>query len=411
MPFTPDVVRVTIEGRDFTRWTSYDIAADIFSPPASFALEIGRADKETRDLLDVGATLDVHIDVDGVEQLLLAGRIEKRGHSYSKGQHNITISGYDKSRDLMNSTAPFDLKVVERQFVDVCEELVAPWGIEVSLTNELTRFLAAKKEDWIKATGGYTKLEYYAKVKEIALANPDPAAFKAAMKTAGIGAPPHCHAGIVKKVKDAKVAPGESVWDFLLRIANKAEMLMWFSPDGMLIVSRPQYEQDPYYILSHRPDRPAENNVISASQTLDIDGIPTVLAVHGKAREKGKERLPYMALRTSDITYARHGLYRPMQMKDKDARTKAELEKRAWYAMKGAEKNYHTLSYTVAGHSQDSRVWTYDQNVKVVDETLDLNDVFHISGYRMTRSRTNASAGPQQTTLTLQPLNMWVPAP
>lgn len=408
---TPDAVRVVVNSRDFGRFTSYDITGSVFNPPASFALEIGRVDAATLAVLSPGAPLEIYIDVDGVEQLLITGRIEKRSHGYSKGQHHVTISGYDLSRDLMVATAPFDLAGNDRKFIDVCEQAVAPWGIDVALSNELSKWMAVKKADWVKVTS-LSKAEYYAAVKQHMLSSTTKESFRAACKAAGLVPPPFEHDGIMKKVKDAKVDPGESVWAFLKRISNKAEQLLWFSPDGMLVVSLPQYEQEPSYILTHRPGVPKENNVISAEETLDIDGIPTSLAVHGKAREKGQGRVPYTALRASTATApaaVNYHLYRPMAIKDKDARTKAELEKRALYAMKGADKNYQQLTYTVAGHSQDSRVWAYDMTAKVVDETLGIDDVYYIAGWRMTRARTNASAGPQQTMLTLTPLGVWTP--
>jgi prophage tail gpP-like protein len=412
MSFEPDKVRVVIDGRDFTRWTSYDIATNIFAPPGEFALEIGKVDKATLDLLQEGARVELYIDVSGTEQLYMTGRIEERTHNGGRGDHNVTIRGFDLAHDLMVSTAPFDLIVKNRQFIEVVAELVDPWQIPTSLSNEVSRYLMANKVNWKKLLRGITKNEYNSRILELQKQHASKSAFDAACRAAGLPIPPHVHRGIVDKKKDAKVNPGESVWDFIQRIANKAETFAWMSPDGWLTISRPQYEQDPLYILSHRPSRPRENNVESFSETRSIDGIPTTLTVHGRVREKGKKRRNYSIDAFSAVTLdaiEKYGLNRPIHMKDADSRTEDDFSRRAYYALKDAEKNYLTLSYTVAGHSQDGVVWAPDTVVKVQDEVLQHWDLFYITGTRFNRSRIKGAPGRQTTTLELTPLDVWVP--
>jgi prophage tail gpP-like protein len=270
----------------------------------------------------------------------------------------------------------------------------------------------ANKANWKKLLRGITKQEYNKRIRELQKQHSSKSAFQSACKAAGLPIPPHVHDGIVDKKADAKVNPGESVWDFISRIANKAETFAWMSPDAWLTVSRPQYEQDPSYILSHRPSRPHENNVEAYQETRSLDGIPTTLTVHGRVREKGKKRRnhsidAYSAVSLNAIE--KYGLNRPIHLKDPDARTEDDFSRRAYYAIKNAEKNYITRSYTVAGHSQDGVVWAPDMTVKVQDEVLQHWGVDYIAGVRFNRSRRRGAPGRQTTVLDLTPLDVWIP--
>jgi prophage tail gpP-like protein len=413
----PDKIKVEVDGRLFDKWSSYEVRTDIFSPPSSFALEIGKVDDATLELLSEGQTVDIYVYTDGdVEHQLMRGRINQRVHAYSKGSHTLTVRGHDLAYDLMVSSAPFDLRVKDRTFAEVLAEILEPWQIPYTLSNEISRYLIANKANWKKLLGNSSRDEYYATIRTLQENFKNRSEFKTACTNLGIPVPPHIHDGIVNKAKDAKVDPGESVFDWITRITNKAEVFAWMSPDGWLTIQRPQYEQEPLYILSHRPDVPEQNNVKSASETRDIDGIPTDLSVHGRVREKGKKRQNYTARVISEavLSIPFYDLHRPVHMKDKDARTVDEIERRAFYAMKDAEKNYRTYSYIVAGHSQERTdgqryVWATDTVAKTVDEVFGINEMLYTSGVTYRRGRVGNSPGPQETELTLTPLDVWFP--
>lgn len=415
MTFNPNRVRVVVNGRDFSRWASYDMTTDLFSPPAKFAFEIGKVDPGTLAILTPGAPVEIFIDVNNDEQMLMTGHINARNHSYSKGEHSVSVTGSDMSAELNVATAPLDMAVKDITLVDALVELLDPWDMTVVYGNEAARYLTASKPKLKKSLGTMTEDEYNDAVRDLQITYPDKGAYKKAALAAGLlemMIPPHVHDGIMKKVADAKVKPGESVWAFIKRVTNKAEILPWMTPRGFLCVSRPNYEQDPLYILTHRPGRPRENNVEAVNETRDIDGIPTNLLVHAKFKGKGKTRTAVgggvaSTVMAPKVTY--YGLHRPVIRKDEDARTEAECQKRAFRAMKDAEKNYHQLTYTVAGHSQNGVVWTPDTVVKVVDDVLGIHENMYIAACQHTRGRRGDSAQPQITSLTVQPLGVWVP--
>ena len=198
-------MRVTIAGRDFYRWSSYDIATDIFSPPARFAFEIGKVDPSTLAVLTDGAPLEVFIDVGGEDQMLMTGHINARTHSYAKGQHAVSISGADLAAELQVSTAPLDTNVKDVAFVDVVVDLLDPWGITVIYTNEASRYMTASKPKWKKSLNGMSKEDYHDKVKQLQRDNPTKSGFKQACKDAGLlewVIPPHVHDGIMNKKDD-----------------------------------------------------------------------------------------------------------------------------------------------------------------------------------------------------------------
>jgi len=410
--FEPDKVRLVVAGRDFTRWVSYSLQTNVFRPPATFQFEIGKVDYPTIELLQPGALVEIFIDVNGTDQRYMTGRIGQRKHSYGPGQHNLMIAGADLSQELMVTSAPFGFDAADRAFGDVVEDMIEPWGIKLAYTNELGRFMAVNKGNWKKQLKGHTSAAYFESIKALQKANKTKGAFKAACIKLNIPPPPHVHDGIMKKAKDAKVDPGESVWRFIERMANKAEVKMWMTPDGWLVINRPNYDQEPTYIISHRPDFPKENNVIAGTEELDIDGIPTSLTAFGKVRGEGGKRQPYAAQELSTVlanARDKYDLHRPMFANEADARTVDEFKKRAFYAMKDAEKNFATYNYTVSGHSQNGNVWTPDTVARMVDDTLDINAPLYISGVKMSRGRTGGSAQKQITELQLTDLNAWVP--
>lgn len=409
--FTADTIRVVVGGKDFTKWSSYEITTDIFAPPAEFTLEIGKTDKATRDWLDDGQKVEIFIDVDGVEQMLLTGRINGHEHWYADGEHFFRVRGFDLAYELQVSSAPFGLKVRDRTFMDVVAELVEPWAIPVTYSNEISRYLAANKPKW-KKSSKMSKEEYYGTIKLYQKWYKGGAEFQDACLANGIAVPPHIHDGIVDKYKDAKVDPEESVWDFIVRMANKSDMFLWMSPDGWLTIQRPQYEQDPLYIISHRPSVPRENNVKAGQEVTSLDGVPTELTVFGKVKTKGKKRQPYQAVTASEHTaYAKqnYGLHRPLFLKSKNAHTKDDMEKRAYYVLKEAEQDARLYTFTMAGHSQNGHVWTFDTVAQVFDETLDVDEPLYVSGVQYRRSRTRGTPGPQETDLVCTPLNVWTP--
>jgi prophage tail gpP-like protein len=384
----------------------------VFDVPSTFDMTIGKVDADTLDYLRRGAPVEIYIDVGEVEQLRLTGRIEGRDHEYDKSSHSLTITGMDRARDLQVSSAPLGTEVAGRQFIDVVKDLIDPWGYKCILSNELDRALACYKPNFKALLKGSTSAEYYKYIEAQQRSGAGNTSFKAACKAKGIPIPPYVHDGIVKKAADAKVKPDETIWRFITRIANKGEAIAWMSPSGHLVISRPQYEQDPQYILSRRPNVPKENNVKRASERQKLGEVPTALAVYGKIRKKGKKREPYTAQEFSEfVSYARdnYGLVRPVFLRAKDARDGDEIKKQARYALKGREMAARTYTYTVAGHSQGGRVWTPDTTVQVVDEVFGVNEVMYIASVTMRRGRALNSPAPQETDLELTPLDVWVP--
>jgi prophage tail gpP-like protein len=407
-----DNIVAVVDGREFDRFASYDVQVGVFDAPGEFAFELGKVDAATRAWLEKGAPVEIYVMVGGVEHLVITGRIEERVTQVGKGEHGMVVHGFDKAADLQVATAPFDLDVEGRQFIDVVGDLVNPWAIPVTLSNEVNRWLVGNKPKWKKLLKGMTKAEYHAKVKELQRQHPKAAAFKAACKAQGIPVPPHVHSGITNKAKDVKVDPGETVWDWIERVSERAEVWAWMSPDGWLTIQRPQYEQEPAYILSHRPSRPRENNIKSFTERDSLSGVPTELTVHSTVRQKGKKRVPIQsAVASSVAAYAAgaYGLYRPVHMKYPDARNTDECAERAWYAMKEEQRESRSYSVTVAGHSQGGIVWTPDTVAKGVFEVVDVDELLYLHGVRFGRSRIKNSPGPREAQLELHPLDTWQP--
>ena len=80
----------------------------------------------SRRALREGAPCTLHYD----GELLITGYLDSVAPSYSSEEHSITVSGRDKTADLVDCSAP-PTQWIGRRLADVARELCAPFGIGV----------------------------------------------------------------------------------------------------------------------------------------------------------------------------------------------------------------------------------------------------------------------------------------
>ena len=123
----PDVL-LTIGNQQWGGWKRYRIGLGMQQLAGSFELELterwaGQASR--REILE-GAPCTLHYDGD----LLITGYIDRVSPSYDANSHSVSVSGRDKTADLVDCSAP-PTQFIGRGLVDVARELCAPFGIAV----------------------------------------------------------------------------------------------------------------------------------------------------------------------------------------------------------------------------------------------------------------------------------------
>ncbi|MCY1346873.1 hypothetical protein D9M69_329710 [compost metagenome] len=123
----PEVL-LTVDGQEWGGWKGYRINLGMQQLSGSFDLTlterwVGQAERRA---LRVGAPCALHYD----GQLLVTGYLDSVAPSYDAEQHSLSVSGRDKTADLVDCSAPAT-QWIGRGLADVARELCAPFGIAV----------------------------------------------------------------------------------------------------------------------------------------------------------------------------------------------------------------------------------------------------------------------------------------
>lgn len=112
--------------------------------------------------------------------------------------------------------------------------------------------------------------------------------------------------------QSARVAPPESIYQFVDRHLKRFGLLHWDSPDGKIVIGAPNDEQEPTYYFRHLIGKAgAANNVASIQRGLDWSEIPSLLGVFGAGGKSGFRKAKVKALAQDDDVIAA-GFYRPV---------------------------------------------------------------------------------------------------
>lgn len=123
----PEVL-LTVDGHDWAGWKNYRINLGMQQLSGSFDLSLTDrwAGQTVRRALRAGAPCTLHYD----GQLLITGYLDSVTPSYDAEQHSLSVSGRDKTADLVDCSAR-PTQWIGRGLADVARELCAPFGIGV----------------------------------------------------------------------------------------------------------------------------------------------------------------------------------------------------------------------------------------------------------------------------------------
>lgn len=121
-------VRLVVGNQEWGGWKSYRITLGMQQLAGTFELQLterwaGQADRRE---IPEGAPCSLHYD----NELLITGYIDRVNPTYNAQDHSVSVSGRDKTCDLVDCSAPAT-QWIGRGLADVARELCAPFGITV----------------------------------------------------------------------------------------------------------------------------------------------------------------------------------------------------------------------------------------------------------------------------------------
>lgn len=131
------------------------------------------------------------------------------------------------------------------------------------------------------------------------------------------------------KEDQAKVAPPESIYNFVERHLNRHHLSHWDSVDGRIVVGAPDDTQASIYSLRALTGPKAQwNNIVSAERIADYEQVPSILGVFGVGGGKAYAKAKVRAVQ-EDATLTAAGIYRPVLIIDEGIKTQGQAESRA----------------------------------------------------------------------------------
>lgn len=165
--------------------------------------------------------------------------------------------------------------------------------------------------------------------------------------------------------QNARVQPPETVYAFVDRHLRRFGLMHWDSPDGKIVVGKPNDQQAPIYWLQCVRQNPRGNNILDCRRSEDYESVPTSLSVYGQGggRDYARATISH-SLQNSVLTGVSPPILRPTMVIDESINTLALAEYRAKREMAQRSLAMDSWDITV-------RNWTYsDQNQQLVPWTI-----------------------------------------
>lgn len=210
-------------------------------------------------------------------------------------------------------------------------------------------------------------------------------------------------------VKDARVNENDTVYTAVDKHLRRYGYMHWDSPDGKIVVSAPNDQQDPiYFFRCSRYGDSRLNNIMRMTRVQDWSGIPSVLTVWGHD-EKRRKTGGIAPLDDENLDVYRAGFYRPVNINNNSVRSTERLQRMANREYSARAKMKDAFEIEVDGLSfwaGDSRIpWTPDSVVNIESDISGGN----LGAYYIHRTVVNRDAVNGDTTnLSVIKKGIWV---
>lgn len=454
-------VYIEVDGTRLPVWDSYSVDSDMLVPSDGFTFSVSlpsdsyfsesRRRAELREKLHAGAAVNLYVGEDtpngppSTRTLQMTGVIDDSVLDVTReGGTVIKLEGRDLASYLVDSSIALDIPIsVNMPLLTLLENAVQPWGIEVvadsfaareTLRGNQRRRAGSRNRRAARSAGirpdaysltAQAEAERTGRPLEDVVGadlEEDAGAIQARNAARGSFANSLTQSDIQRlRIRDARPKVGETVWAFCERHVKRLGLLMWMSPDGRLIVSSPDYTQEPSYsaVRRYRSQRTEPNNILSGGVRQSIGERFNEITVYGKGnpritrrnaratnaarteaalREGEPTDVNTRAVRAtpigtaSDDGWPGDGLLKRHIMQDPSVRTDAQAEKRAIRELNILRRQAFVLEYTLADHAQGGTIYSVDTIVSVVDEAAAVNGNFYITRRSFSRDVKNGTS-------------------
>ena len=219
----------------------------------------------------------------------------------------------------------------------------------------------------------------------------------------------------VLKQQQCKAQEGETAYQFASRIFSRLAVCLKMAPDGQLLLSAPDYDQQPSYSLVQDPTRQTDGDYFFG----DIQIQDTNEGQFSEARCRGERdennpdvtqtARPEATVKATDLNATRPAYsadpaaagYKPYIMRDKNARGVDRCKNVATMALGLKAKDAFSIEGEVDGfRAKTGALWQTNTTVHVYIAEEDINEIMWISERTFTQDR----QGGQRTKCKLLPL-------
>lgn len=361
---------------NFQAFTSFALSNSIVAPAeASFELGDATGWQRLSQLVDLGAQFRVFVN----DRLRLTGRVEQLNSALNASQSATQCFVVrTKLSDAAFSSAPQNISL---RNVTVRELLIALYE-RIGISESDFDFRGDVSRDVM--TGRITK-------------GPDASSGRRGVDGRLVADAKPGFERIAESEQDAKVQPPETVYAAADRHLRRHGLMHWDGPDGKIVVSTPNDQQDPIAVLRCQAGEASRaNNILSIDRVRDVSQAPTAFAIFGSGGQAGFSRAKVSAMLFNEDLIAR-GFTRVAIVIDEAMRNQALADRRAAREFAARNRGLERLTVTVDGlgfvDGADRVPWAPDTTCDVVVDLLGgALGVYYVEDVQMQRNADNGDA-------------------
>jgi prophage tail gpP-like protein len=128
-----DTVTLRVGGIDWTGWKSVEISRQMDAIAGAFSIALADKWKQRQTALPIAAGMACELLIG--KDMVINGHIDRVSHAFSASEHSISISGRDKSADLVDCSAIHAPgQWLDQDVLSLARELAAPFGVSVAVS-------------------------------------------------------------------------------------------------------------------------------------------------------------------------------------------------------------------------------------------------------------------------------------
>jgi len=198
--------------------------------------------------------------------------------------------------------------------------------------------------------------------------------------------------------------PEMKVWDYLEQFTRQDNLLMFESPDGLLVITKPDYKQDvSYKIYRYLPEsdklstgNPELNNILDGVLDENTHERYSEITVLGQTpitptiNADGTFSYPEYDENNWNIKATAYDeeikIYRPLIIEDCNIIDTAHAQKRADYEIAHRKINGYLLRYVLESHSLNDNTFQIDTLCEIQDDYLGVYGTFYLTDLEFSRA-------------------------